>query len=240
MDFPIWNYWMWDDKGEYIYKYDHGMEDHPDAEFLWETEWDEKWVRKLFWTAEQATALSFGRSPEKVPWDDDPWGVKEMEGSSEFANNFCHLREEILETQQKGILPSAIPALMYVEWAEANMIPFPPALAAQIASFYKSIEEGAEQIAGLEELVRQQGEQLSQLQQELLVERDRKTVTEEINPRLRNNLLKVILGVAKDKYQHSKQPGAAKRISDALLRQEINLSEDTMLSYLKQAENVID
>src|SRR5947207_247613 len=119
-DLPRWDYWMWDDEGKYMFKYAYGMADHPDADFLWETEWDEKWVRTLFWTPEQATALAFGRSPDKVPWDDEPFGVKDMDQSSEFATYFHDAREEIIEAQAKGVLPSAIPALMFVQWAEAN------------------------------------------------------------------------------------------------------------------------
>ncbi len=234
-ELPRWDYWMWDDKGEFIFKYAHTMTDHPDADYLWETEWDEKWVRKLFWTAEQATALSFGRSPEKVPWDDQHWGVKVMDGSSEFASYFCMLREEILETQNKGILPFSIPALMYVEWTEANNIPFPPALASSVIAFHKTISEDAERFVRLEELVRLQGEQLSQLGNELLAERQREKSATEPHPRLRNNLLSVILGLAKEKYGYPK-PGVAKKISDALLLQDIRLSEETVHGYLKQAE----
>jgi hypothetical protein len=236
-DLPPWNYWMWDDKGEYIYKYDYGMADHPDAEFLWGTEWDEKWVQTFFWTAEQATALSFGRSPDKVTWDDEPFGVKDMEGSSEFASYFCMLRDGILEAQSKGILPSSIPALMYIEWTEKNDIPFPPSLAASIVAYHKTITDDAQRFVRLEKLVQQQGEEILQLQQELSLEREREKADAALNPRLRDNLLRVVLGVAKDKYQYSR-PGAAKRISDALLEHEISLSEDTILGYLKQADDL--
>jgi hypothetical protein len=228
-ELPRWDYWMWDDKGEFIFKYAHTMTDHPDADYLWETEWDEKWVRKLFWTAEQATALSFGRSPDEVPWDDQHWGVKVMDGSSEFASYFCMLRDEILEAQGKGLLPSSIPALMYIEWTEKYDIPFPPNLAGSVIAYHKMITDDAERFVRLEELVQQQSEELRQL-------REHEKAEAEPHPRLRNNLLKVIVGVAKDKYQYPRS-GTAKRISDALLRQEISLSEETILGYLKQAED---
>jgi hypothetical protein len=236
-DWPAWNYWMWDDKGEYIYKYDHAMEDHPDAEFLWQTDYDDKWMRKLFWSPEQATALSFGRSPDKVTWDDEPFGVKDMEGSSEFASHFCMLRDEIIEAQNKGLLPSSIPALMYVEWAETNNVPFPPSLASSVGAFHKQITDDAERFVRLEELVQRQGEELKKFQQELLVEGQLRKVTAEAHPRLRSNLLKVILAVAKQKYGHPKA-GAAKKIVDTLLLQGVSLSEDTLLSYLRQAEEI--
>lgn len=126
---PKWNYWMWDEAGQYNYKYDHDMSDHPDCEFLERTAWDEEWTRRLFWTANEAAALSFGRSPDKVPWDNDPFGVKVMDGKSEFATYFCELRRQIIEAQEKGILPKAIPALMYIQWAELSNVPFPPTLA---------------------------------------------------------------------------------------------------------------
>src|SRR6266850_4510761 len=113
IELPIWNYWMWDDEGKYNYKYDYDMSDHPDWEHLQNTGWDKEWTRRLFWTAEQAAALSFGRSPDKVSWDNNPYGVKEMDGESEFPTYFCELRRQIIEAQEKGILPKPIPALMY-------------------------------------------------------------------------------------------------------------------------------
>lgn len=228
MDLPIWNYWMWDDEGEYIYKYDYGMADHPDADFLCGTEWDDHWPRRFFWTAEQAAALSFGRSPDAIPWNDERSGVKDMDQSSKFATHFCDLREEIIEAQQKGILPSAIPALMYIQWAEANRAPFPPALAREVEDFHKSISEGAEQFASLQDEIRQLREELDGLKTN--------GGDEKIHPRKENSMLRIILGVAKDKYHHPK-PGAAKRISDALARNGLNLDEETIRKFLNEASD---
>jgi hypothetical protein len=222
--FPAWDYWMWDEDGKYIFKYDHDMGDHPDCDLLWETNWtlDMYWTRELFWTAEEAAALSFGRSPDKVPWNDDHWGVKEMEGSSEFANWFVAVREKILEAQKRKALPERIPAIVYVHWAAENNIPFPPALAQQVNEFYGALE-ASEQRA-------------REAENKLWTERSRVSheAEEKLHSRTENNLLKIILGLAKAKYQYP-APGAAKRMSDAILREYINVSEETILGYLKKA-----
>ena len=229
MDLPIWNYWMWDDNGEYIHKYDYGMADHPDADFLWGTEWDQHWPRRLFWTPEEAAALSFGRSPNRVAWNDEPFGVKDMDGSSEFATHFSDLRQAILEAQKKGVLPTSIPALMYVHWAEANKIPFPPTLAEEIEVFHKSITEGAEQYTKLQDIIRDQRDEIERLKAE--------KVDGKIHPRTGNNMLRIILAVATEKYGYPK-PGSANRISDTLLHNGFSLDEETILKYLKQATDL--
>jgi hypothetical protein len=117
-DLPYrWDYWMYDEYGEYIYKYDYNMLDHPDMEFLERTACDaDFWATKFFWTTDQATALSFGRSPEKTEFDTY---MEEMDGSSEFATYFCensrdaaeihfvkHIKTEILKVQVVICSPS--------------------------------------------------------------------------------------------------------------------------------------
>lgn len=224
IDLPTrWNYWMWDEEGKYNYKYDHDMSDHPDYEHLERTGWTEEWTRRLFWTAEQAAALSFGRSPDQVPWDNNPYGVKEMDGESEFPTYFCELRRRILEAQNREILPKAIPALMYIQWADANRLPFPPALADAIQVFYDSL-------ALRTDAEREKVDERS-------TEKKPRDENAELHPRRRNNYLKAILGMAKEKYRFPRA-GVAKRISDDLAKHELELGEETILSFLKEAEDL--
>ncbi|MFY9291717.1 MAG: hypothetical protein WAP03_13615 [Methylorubrum rhodinum] len=56
--------------------------------------------------------------------------------------------------------------------------------------------------------------------------------------RERNTLLRIVLGLAKEKFHYSPDGGrnsAARNISDALGRQGIRVSEDTILKYLREA-----
>lgn len=217
---PRWDYWMWDDESNYIPRYAYDMVDHPDRDFLWQTEWDERWTRQLFLKVEEAVALSFGRSPDKVPWNDDPWGVKEMEGSSEFATFFCDVRQVVVDAQESGALPTPIPALMYIQWAAAKGVPFPPALARAIENFYDVV---------MHRLM----DHLDGGDADVAVRPDK------ANKRKENNLLRLVLAVAMDKYRHP-APGAAKRIADAIDRQGGSLDEETIRKYLKEAETLPD
>jgi len=219
---------MWDEEGNYKLEYKNGMDDHPDAYLLWQTDWDDSWVRKLFWSAEEAAALSFGRSPDKICWDED-FGFRGLYGISEFATHFCNVLDAILEAQMKDILPDQIPALMYARWAEANGVPFPGELAQSVDSFYKMLADAAVQSAELEKLIHERREELERLRNEL---------PDDLSPKLRNNLYKVVLGVAKDKYQYN-IPGVAKRISNALLEHKIKVGEETILDYLRKAEDLL-
>ena len=109
---PVWNYWLFDADGEYNERYDDTLSAHPDADFLYGTEAEPEWAHKFFWTVDEAAALSFGRSPNKVPYDKY---IEEMDGSSEFATLFCDVREQIeIAQREKGLL-SPMPAQAYVE-----------------------------------------------------------------------------------------------------------------------------
>jgi hypothetical protein len=188
----------------------------------------EGWIRKLFWTAEEAAALSFGRSPDKIIWDED-FGFRGLRGISEFATNYCMVLDFIVEAQSKEILPLVIPTRMYVRWAEANQVPLPPDLAKSVDVFYDALMETTDLTAMLQS-------RLEQLNKDLVTFLPKTTA--ELNPKLRNSMLRVILGVAKDKYLHPKKPGTALRISNALLTQGIDVGEDTIQKYLKEAEEL--
>jgi hypothetical protein len=135
-DWPSHDYWMYDENGEFIYKYAHTMGDHPDREFLENTDYEEKWAQRFFWSANQAAALSFGRSPDEVTWDAY---MESMYESSEFATHLGDLRDRILAAQRDQTLPEAIPPVMYAQWAQLNRLPFPPALAEDVATFFANV-----------------------------------------------------------------------------------------------------
>jgi hypothetical protein len=136
-DWPEHDYWLWDENGKPIWKHQITLQDHPDAEFLAGTDYEPEWSRKFFWSADEATALSFGRSPSQVAYDKY---MEEMDQLSEFATNFCDLREVIMEAQRDGLLPTPlIPAQMYVEWATKNCLPFPPSLAVEVRARFDKV-----------------------------------------------------------------------------------------------------
>lgn len=134
-NWPVWNYWMYDEAGEYRYELEFGY-GHPDAEFLTDTVWEDEWTYKFFWSVDEAAALSFGRSPSVVRYDQY---MREMDGSSEFASYFCRLRETILAAQSAGTLATPIPAKMYIDWTEGCRVPFPPVLAEKVRSNFNKM-----------------------------------------------------------------------------------------------------
>jgi hypothetical protein len=132
-EWPVWDYWLYDEQGGYIYDYPAKVSRHPDAEFLDGTDYENEWTLKFHWTADEAAALSFGRSPNKVPYDRY---MEEMDGSSEFATHFCALRRHIMQSQKDGHLPDLILARMYSYWAIKQGIPFPTQLAEAVETFF--------------------------------------------------------------------------------------------------------
>ena len=189
-----WDYWMYNEHGEYIYKYDHDMSDHPDAEFLEDTDCDSDfWATKFFWTVDQATALSFGRSPEKVSWDKY---IEDMVGSSEFATFFSDLRDRILEAQQNHkLMEPKMPAVLFVNWAEENGLPFPSVLAEKVRKFFKAMEEDAGRLLiGSNGLATPPTKTFGSGAK-------RSDETETVNPKSKSNLLKIIFTMATKRYR---------------------------------------
>jgi hypothetical protein len=67
-------------------------------------------------------------------------------------------------------------------------------------------------------------------------------VKEELGPRERDSILKIIVGMAISKYEYDPKKSkntAARRIAEDLQRQALDLDEDTIRSYLQEAANLL-
>ena len=146
-DWPAHNYWEYDENGDPLDWEDlcSYLSSHPDCEYLENTDYEEKWVQQFFWSADQAAALSFGRSPDKVQWHEYE---ESMYGSSDFVTHLGDLGDVILKAQRDRILPEVIPATMYAQWAERNRLPFPPELAKRVTAFFAEVMAMANDRAG--------------------------------------------------------------------------------------------
>jgi hypothetical protein len=136
---PSWDHWkdlqhieMHED-GSYTVPSNDGIPED-ELEFVDAADYEPEWSRRWWWTADEAAALSFGKSPDALPFDDY---MQSMDGSSQFATEFCAVREHILEAQRNKVLyEPKIPTKMFIEWAQAEGISLPPELVEQVTSFY--------------------------------------------------------------------------------------------------------
>jgi hypothetical protein len=136
---PSWDHWkdlqhieMHED-GSYTVPPNDGIPED-ELDFVDAADYETGWSRRWWWTADEATALSFGKSPTALPYDKY---MQSMDGSSQFATEFCAVREHILEAQRDKVLyEPKIPTKMFIEWAQAEGISLPPELVEQVTSFY--------------------------------------------------------------------------------------------------------
>jgi hypothetical protein len=139
-EWPIWDHWKYfaslnHDDGRYTVSANDGIPDD-ELPFVDAADYEPSWARKWWWTADEAAALSFGKSPNAVPYDDY---MASMDGSSEFVTAFCAVREHIMQAQSTNDLADPFPAKVYVDWALKQGMPLPPQLAEEVTQFFDQV-----------------------------------------------------------------------------------------------------
>ena len=137
----IWNYWEYEgysEKKENGYDVAEFHDDESEAE-------SSEWVRRRFWTVDEATALTFGKNPSVVNWD------KMHNAGGEFPEYYGILRELILAAQLARELPELIRPEVYVEWTKLKRISFCHGLEDEIKERQEEYDELKRKVAVLEE-----------------------------------------------------------------------------------------
>jgi hypothetical protein len=86
------------------------------------------WSKATYWTLDEATALSFGKAPEVVNWEN----LKPYVSSSPFAQRYARLRDLAFRAENFGQLYDPVLPGIYIAWAKRNQIDFPADLEAAI------------------------------------------------------------------------------------------------------------
>jgi hypothetical protein len=254
--FPkCWNYW------EYNYYRDLGEEARWDTDEWHSGELDadyRKWARRLYWSPDECAALTFGKDPHQVNWD-----VVER-SIGHFAEYYAMLRQRILTAQGNKELPERIRPFEFFAWARQHEIDFPPELEKAVLKNDVDIEELEQQCEELRrenqrlranELdstqLQQRYEQLEQRHGELRSENRRllyeldqlRTCSpapepKEVTPRERTSLYRLVIGMAVGAYKwdpKALRSPVPKEIADDVKNLELDLSQETILRYLREA-----
>lgn len=136
---PRHDYWMYDEDGNFIHRFALESYDGPNEEWIGSPEYEDAWTRQFFWSAEEAAALSFGRSPSADVFKNGY--PDEMDGSDQFATYYCKLRDHIRDKQEAGELANPMPAKMYVDWALLKGLPMSPSLAGEVTKFFDKVTQ---------------------------------------------------------------------------------------------------
>ena len=123
-DRPAWNYFMYDDAGNWRYNFEYIVFSEYDIQSAEYQADYELWSEKFYWSAEEAAALSFTRDPKKIDWRD---GADEGDvESQELWQQILALKSLIESAQEKGVLPDFFMPEMYFEWADRSGVSYPP------------------------------------------------------------------------------------------------------------------
>ena len=196
-----------------------------------------KWGRKL-WSAEEATALTFGKDPEKI-------SSEELErNGGPFANYYTRLLEIIIEAQEAKILPQLMQPRMYLEWARRTGINFPKRLDDEVSRTEVEFAELERQREDLRSKNKALDIQIQQLRYQLEVQQAASTKSDdkELGERERDTLLKLVIGLAIKAYRYDPKGGRSsvpKDIATDLEKLGLSVSDDTVRNKLSQASELL-
>ncbi len=208
------------------------------------------WAKMSFWSLEECTVLSFGRSPDIVKISN----VESQRQYSPFVKELLDTHRLVKRaTSMNQLAKSNIPGF-FVAWAKRNNISIPQELADavvahghQIADWKTGYEESVKHLQELQSLSDKQNKQIEMLLQKInemkANQQTKRSVSKaNLHPRTRDNLLRLIIVMAVDGYSYD--PKAAKSPTHKDLegfadQLGISLSDDTIRKYLKQAAELL-
>jgi hypothetical protein len=204
------------------------------------------WSKKAYWTLDEATALSFGKTPDVVNWV----SINGHVDRSPFAARYAQLRDLVERARIAQHLSDPISPGVYIAWAKRNGIDFPAdlevALVARGWHFadWKALYE--QEVRSKNEIRNEVNAQLASL----AASRDElQKVVDDLRVQLdaakkaslpakeRDSLVRLVYGMAVDYHGYdpeelrSKIPG---QIASGLSRFGISLHPDTIRKYLKE------
>lgn len=209
------------------------------------------WAKASYWTLDEAVALALGKNPEKV----SPSTIAQYHHVSPFPQTFHRLKNLAVRAKGVGKLFDPVYPSIFVNWATENEIELPPEMReavskiTQLQTWQEISKKQAEVIEQLQHIVSGLRAELEEARgafiSPIATTSDLPTAPTEKPQSVteRDNMLKVILAVAMDAYGHdpqAKRSTATKDIQSALHTAGLNLSDDTIRRFIKQAEERLD
>jgi len=218
------------------------------------------WSKASYWTLDEAVALSFGKAPETVSWDQ----VNIFTKISSFANQYAKTRDLVLRARTMQQLSDPIIPGVFLAWAKRNDISYSVELEemlvargqqiadwktgydqikAQFDTHTKTTEKHLDEKDGLIDKLTAEHDQLLVRLAELeeltdsSPEKEKPLLTKE-----RESVLKLIIGMAIKGYNYNPNAArneATKEIADDLAKLGIALDTDTVRKWVKEGVDIL-
>jgi hypothetical protein len=199
------------------------------------------WAKAAYWTLDEATALSFGRSPASVNWK----AIEKYTAISSFAAAYALRRDLILRATAVGQLYDYSLPGFFLAWSKQHQLDFPAELEAAVLAHGQQVRdwktEYSEAIKVAEHwkrLYEDTNATLASATQALEERADRTPAEKPLGSRERDSLLKLVIGMAVAGYKFD--PDAAKNqataeIASDLERLGMSMHSDTVRKWLGEA-----
>lgn len=173
------------------------------------------WSKAAYWTLDEAVALSLGKDPKKVKWDD----IKSLIDRSPFIQGYGKRRDLANRAKTAGQIKEPTPPSAFVEWSQENDLSFPQQLAEKVKARMKKTDATVPTPSA-----------------------PAKPKANELKTREKDTLLKLVIGMAVAGYRYD--PKATKNqavtdITDDLAKLGLSLDADTVRRWLKEAASML-
>jgi hypothetical protein len=210
----------------------------------------EYWSKAPYWTLDEAIALTFGKEPEFVTWED----VSAYLTVSPFAQEYARVRKLALRAKACGQLYDPVSPGFFLAWAKRHEIEVPTELTEQVEKrgiwiadwkdrydrLKTQHDDALEQIKAMAGKINDLTNERDALHEMMERPSSSETTLSEFE---RDSLLKMVLGMAIEAYDYtvgsSRNAATGEKrgsISVDLQRCGLNLDADTVRKYLRQAE----
>ena len=210
------------------------------------------WAKAAYWTLDEATALSFGRSPASVNWK----AIEKYTAVSWFAAAYALRRDLILRAKAVGQLFDCSLPGFFLAWSTRNRLDFPAELEAavlahghQVRDWKTDYDEAIKVAQQWRRLYEDANATLAKATPELArleallgaqhQERvDRTPAEKPLGSRERDSLLKLVIGMAVAGYKFDPKAArnqATTEIASDLERLGMSMHPDTVRKWLGEA-----
>jgi hypothetical protein len=215
------------------------------------------WSKAEHWSLDEAIALILGKAPEIVSWE----RIKTLTYSnSPFVKQYARLRDLAERSRVWQKLFDPVFPVIFLEWAADHDIPVPTELSEKVQRIRGRLVDWKKNYDELKSMydhhtadwrnVAQRQKNLLEVQQGRIAECEAELAAHEATPASeptkpqspieRQNMLKVILGMAVAGYSYNPADKRSKIVAEIvsdLERQGLSVSDDTIRRYLKEARD---
>jgi hypothetical protein len=214
------------------------------------------WSKAAYWSLDEATALSLGREPGVVKWDN----VKGYAHTSPFARKYERVRDLVLRAQGANqLFDPALPGF-FIAWAKRTEIEFCPELERAVVARGVVVGDWKSSYDELKKKYDEAAESLNEFSRRVRADQDLREALRarvaELEAKLsstpplergvlgkeRESLLKLIIGMAVKGYRYdptSARSNAVPEIASDLAQLGLPLSDDTVRKWLKEAADLL-